>query len=265
MKPGELPLSVTSGAPAIDPVNQTPIGVVHKTPIGDMHQTPIGVVHQRRLRQLWRSAGWPFQDVVELELLAAGLLARERDGHGRETMRVTDAGIALLMRTLERNRGARDAHEALVGRVARAMQRSGRIVWRGLSLRALVGEGETAAWVMAMPDVYSIRHTTVEDYLEPVVHEIKVRRADLLADLRRPTKGEAYRQIGGQCWYVLAEGIGDAGDVPECYGVMVERADGALDVQRAAPQRALKLPFGIWMALARATPEPHDDDSQAAL
>ncbi|NRF69358.1 hypothetical protein HLB44_20370 [Aquincola sp. S2] len=225
----------------------------------------LGAVHQRRLRELWRSAGWPYQDLVELELIAAGLLSRERDGHGRETVRVTDAGVALLMRTLERNRAARDAHEALVGRIARTMQRAGRIVWRGLALRALVGEGETAAWVMAMPDVYSIRHTTVEDYLEPVVHEIKVRRADLLADLRKPAKGEAYRQIGGQCWYVLREGIGDADDVPACYGVMLARDDGALDVQRAAPQRALKLPFGIWMALARATPEPHHDDDQASF
>ena len=46
-------------------------------------------------------------------------------------------------------------------------------------------------WAIAMPDVYSIRHTTVEDHVEPIAHEIKVRRADLLADLRRPTKGEA--------------------------------------------------------------------------
>ena len=41
---------------------------------------------------------------------------------------------------------------------------------------------------MAMPDVFSIRHTTVEAYLEPIVHEVKVQRADLLADLRRATK-----------------------------------------------------------------------------
>ena len=69
------------------------------------------------------------------------------------------------------------------------------------------------------------------------------------------------RHVARIAWRIL----GDADDVPACYGVMVERADGALDVQRAAPQRALKLPFGIWMALARATPEPHDDDAQAAL
>ena len=56
----------------------------------------IGAVHRRRLRQMWRSAGWPCQDMVELELLAAGLLERQRDEAGRETLRVTDAGVQLL-------------------------------------------------------------------------------------------------------------------------------------------------------------------------
>jgi hypothetical protein len=225
----------------------------------------LGVKHQRRLREVWRSAGWPFQDLIEIELLAAGLLSRERDTAGRETVRVTDAGVAMLMQTLQRNRAARDAHEQLVGRIAREMQRAGRVVWRGLSLRAKVGEGDEAGWVMAMPDVYSIRYTTVEDYLEPVVHEIKVRRSDLLADLRRPSKGEAYRQIGGECWYVLRAGIGGPDDVPALYGVMAAHDSGELEVLRPAPKRAQKLPFDIWMALARAVPEPNDDDAQAPL
>jgi hypothetical protein len=223
-------------------------------------------LHRRRLREIWRSAGWPFRDLVEVELLAAGWVERVLDAAGRETLRVTDAGIQVLAATLARNRGALDAHEALIGRVASAMQRAGRIVWRGLSLRVRVGDDAlgTGRWVIARPDLFSVRHTSVEDYLDPVVHEIKVRRADLLADVRRPAKGEAYRQMGRECWYVLAQGVGDAGDVPEDYGVMVER-DGLLDVLRAAPSRPLRLPFGTWMALARATPEPAEESTQAAL
>jgi hypothetical protein len=42
----------------------------------------IGVTHRRRLREVYRSAGWPCQDAVEIELLAAGLLVRERDADG---------------------------------------------------------------------------------------------------------------------------------------------------------------------------------------
>ena len=206
-----------------------------------------------------------------MELLAAGLLSRERDGHGRDTVRVTDAGIAVLAATLQQNRAARDAHEQLVARVAREMHRAGRVVRRGLSLRARVGEAASLAaaaepgWAIAMPDVYSIRHTTLEDCVEPVVHEIKVRRADLLADLRRPAKGEAYRWLSGECWYVIAAGIAQPAEIPEVYGVMMAEPGGALVVVRPAPRRGLRLPFAVWMALARATPEPLDDDAQQAL
>ncbi len=224
--------------------------------------------HRRRLRQMWRSAGWPCRDPIEIDLLAAGLLERQRDEQGRETLRVTDEGVRMLAATLERNRAAFGAHEALVARVARDMQRSGRIVWRGLSLRAPLPSDEGATrWVVAMPDVFSIRHTTVEEFAEPVVHEIKVRRADLLADLRRADKGGAYRALASQCWYVLGPGVGTAADVPEDYGVMqTSGAETGLEVLRPAPRRAAAVPFAVWMALARANAEPAlSEDSQALL
>lgn len=33
-------------------------------------------IHVQRLSEVYQSAGWPYQDVVEIDLLAAGLLAR---------------------------------------------------------------------------------------------------------------------------------------------------------------------------------------------
>ncbi len=230
----------------------------------------LSTAHRRRLREIWRSAGWPCQDMLEVELLDHGLLQRLRDGNGRETLRVTDAGIAVLAQTLRRNRAARDAHEALVGRVAQQMQRAGRIVWRGLSLRARVShgaaEGESAAWAMAMPDVYSIRHTTVAAYLEPVVHEIKVKRADLLSDLRHEAKRAAYLAVSAETWYVIRQGIAQPQEIPPECGVMLA-GDDALDVARPAPKRPMQMSFGLWMALARASPMDNglDEDAQAWL
>ena len=205
--------------------------------------------HRRRLRNVYRSAGWPCLDGIEVELLAAGLLERVCQPTGHETLRVTDAGIAVIAETLQRNRAQRDAHEALVERVAREMTRAGRIAWRALSLRAKVGD----AWAMAMPDVFSIRHTTVEAYLEPIVHEVKVRRADLLGDLRQPAKRAAYLQMAGECWYVIRAGIARPEEIPPECGVLVA-TEAALEVARPAPKRALRLPFDAWMALARAAP-----------
>ena len=236
---------------------------------------PLTSVHRRRLREVWRSAGWPCQDMVEVELLAAGLLERQRDDVGRETLRLTDAGVATLAATLHRHRAARDAHEALVARVALELQRGGRIAWCGLALRARIADAEHPKgerWAMAMPDVFSVRQTSVAGYLQPEVHEIKVRRADLLSDLRAPNKRAAYLGMAGACWYVLAEGIGRADEVPpECGVIMAHGPSFArLEVLRSAPTRAMPfeagLPFALWMALARTVPMPPlDEDAQGVL
>jgi hypothetical protein len=251
----------------------------------------IGTAHRRRLREIWRSAGWPCQDVIEAELLAAGLLERHHDAQGRMTVRVSDPGMQLLAQTADRNRAARGDHERLVAQVAAALAREGRIAWCGLALRARVAaaDGLSDRWQVAMPDVYSVRHTSVAAYLQPVVHEIKVRRADLLADLRRPAKRGAYLQMAGAVYYVLAEGIADPQEVPPECGVMLAHGISAepdglpdaddghdenlqparLEVLRPAPTRALPheagLPFAVWMALARATPAAHATDPQLWL
>lgn len=220
----------------------------------------------QRLRQLWRSAGWPCQDLVEIELLAAGWVERLAEPGGRERLRVTDLGVALIADSMTRNRAARDAHELLVERVATDMQRAGRLAWRGLALRAgLPQEEGKTLWVNAMPDVYSIRQSTVEDYLEPAIHEIKVSRADLLGELRRPAKSAAYRALCGQCWFVIKAGIAEPEEIPLDYGVLIGHTTH-LELARPAPKRACKPDFLTWMALARATPlAPPDDDPQSLL
>ena len=149
--------------------------------------------------------GWPCLDPLEIDLVAAGLLERVRGDAGHETLRVTDTGMRWMAQALARNRAALSAHEALVERVATEMCRAGRLAWRGLSLRAQVATGvadKPLRWCIAKPDVFSIRHTSVESYVEPIVHEVKVRRSDLLGDLRLAAKRAAYLDLG-ECWYVL--------------------------------------------------------------
>lgn len=234
----------------------------------------LGRPHARRLREIYRSAGWPCQDMLEIELLAAGMLERIASTAGHETLRVSDAGIAWLAATLAVNRATLSAHEALVERVACEMVRAGRIAWRALSLRAQLPpatEGEKARWCMVRPDVFSIRNTTVETYVDPIVHEIKVKRSDLLGDLRRPDKRGAYLDLGGECWYVLgcdAKGrpIGTADEIPAECGVMIMESQ-RLVVARSAPRRSRQnLPLGVWMALAKGTPVTGlNDDTQDQL
>jgi hypothetical protein len=235
-------------------------------------EIPLTRRHHQRLREVYRSSGWPCLDMIEVELLACRLLERVCGQGGHETLRVTDAGMVELAKAFARNKAARSAHEALVERVAREMGRAGRLVWRALSLRAQVpaadgGPEDPLAWVVACPDVFSIRNTTVEAYLEPIVHEIKVSRADLLGDIKKPAKRAAYLGMGGECWYVLgqtAKGqpIAQADEVPQECGVM-HCEGGRLVVARPAPRRAVeRLPFHVWMTLAKAAPATRWEDQE---
>lgn len=265
---------------------------------------PLRRVHLTRLRNIYRSAGWPCHDPIEIDLLAAGCLELLRDDQGRETLRPTPSGLQVLAQARQHNQAAMNAHDALVHKVAMLQHREGRFAWTDLSLRVRIGTADaaqvattdastpdaagciaadpqpplidaapqeppaTGQWVMARPDVFSVRHTTVEAYLGPVVHEIKVSRADLLGDLRKATKREAYLGLAQQVYYVLAHGIATPDEVPDSCGVMVEQPEaegGGLLRLRAAPARPVdRLPFAVWMALARATPftRPAVDDEE---
>ena len=243
--------------------------------------------HLTRLMAIWRSAGWPCRDAIELDLLAAGWATPSEAASGHETLRLTDAGIRLLAQSRQRNQRSLSAHDRLAQRVANHLTASGRIVWRELSLRAKVnGHGEPAPegapstgiglwpvdavdegrleqpvakafWRVARPDVFSVRHTSVEAYLQPMVHEVKVSRADLLSDLRHAAKRESYQWLSCETYYVFPAGVAEPEEVPQEFGVWVLNGtleSGTLDLLRPARHAPCKLPFAAWMALARATP-----------
>jgi hypothetical protein len=221
----------------------------------------------RRLREIYRSAGWPCQDSLELELLAAGWLERLRDPDGRERLRLTDAGVQAAVVGLDANRQVRDAHEALVRRVATELQRAGRVVWTGLALRAGLprdDDMERLRWLLCQPDVYSLRQTSKPEGLEVAIHEIKVSRADLLTELRRPDKSAAYAALSGQTCFVLAAGIAEHEEIPPQYGVWFAHASH-FELVRPAPHRPHQPDFATWMALAKSSPLAATADGSQGL
>jgi hypothetical protein len=216
--------------------------------------------HLRRLRQYFRSAGWPCHDNVELDLLDRGLVRRE-PGNGLETIVVTDAGIGALARQLERNRQAHAQHDALVDRVAHWLLSQKRLVFRGVALRTRVDD----RWCLSRPDVFSLRHVTSSRRLHPAVHEIKVRRADLLGELRHDTQRRGYQSFAQSFSYVIAEGIADPSEVPADCGVIVATGN-SLRIARLAPHRDATLTTAQWVALVRAGAEwGNEDDPQMSF
>jgi hypothetical protein len=211
--------------------------------------------HLRRLRQYFRSAGWPCHDNVELDLLDQGLVRRDVTGQGLETIVVTDAGVTALARQLDRNRQAHAEHDALVDRVARWLLSQKRLVFRGVALRTRIDD----QWCLSKPDVFSLRHVTASRRLHPAVHEIKVRRADLLGDLRKDNKRRAYQSFSQSFSYVIAEGIAEPAEIPEDCGLIVA-TERTLRIVRPAPHRLVSLTTAQWIALVRAGAEWGDDD-----
>ncbi len=240
---------------------------------------------------IWRSAGWPCRDAVELDLVAAGWAALAPDASGHETIRLTDAGVRLLAEARQRNQRPLSDHDRLAGRVVAHLMASGRIVWRELSLRARITghdsahaavastnddalwmEDEDAAplrpmqgsasWRMARPDVYSVRRTSVESYLQPMVHEVKASRADLLSDLRSSAKRESYQWLSCETYYVMPAGVAEPHEIPEAFGVWMLHGPidtGTLELARPARHTPCPLPFAVWMALAKAAPASLDE------
>ena len=248
--------------------------------------------HLTRLMSIWRSAGWPCRDAVELDLVAAGWARLIEGADGHETIRLTDAGIRLLANSRQRNQRCLSAHDQLAVRVAAHLMSAGRIVWRELSLRAQITADDPppngaalktdnalwlddeanaarpdrgkASWRMARPDVFSVRRTSVEDYLRPMVHEVKASRADLLSDLRHAAKRESYQWLSCETYYVLPAGVAEPHEIPEAFGVWLLNGSidcGTLDLVRPARHVPCKLPFPVWMALARAVPVSLDGES----
>lgn len=263
-----------------------------------MAEPSLSRVHRSRLMQVWRSAGWPCKDALELELLAAGLLRLDLDAEGRETLRLSDSGIAALADARQRNARALSAHDRLAQRFAeRVLLRAGRLVWRELALRAQVEaavEAEIAApaamagsaallgdlpapaapvphvWRMARPDLFSLRQTSVEAYLQPMVHEVKFSRADLLSDLRHAAKRQAYEWLCSECYYLFPAALAKPDEIPEQFGIWLLHGsvdEGEFELARPARHLPCKLPFAVWLALAKATPlrsEPEDPAAAGA-
>lgn len=220
-----------------------------------MPPPPLARHHRTRLLEVWRSAGWPCQDALEIDLLAAGLLERQTSPEGHILLRVTDAGIAWLAEARRAGQRRQSLHDRMALAFARQqLLPAGRIVWRELSLRAALAPEEEAQpvaplaegpppaalalpglwddeppgpaqrraarlWRVARPDLFSIRHTTVPGYLRPMVHEVKASRADLQSDLRHAAKRRAYQWLCEECYYVFPAGVAEAHELPPEFGV----------------------------------------------
>lgn len=222
----------------------------------------------RRLRAVWRSAGWPVHDALEAELRTRGLLAATRSPGGHETLSLTPAGIAALAEATEGHRRARGAHEDLVDRVAELLQTEGRLVWTGLSLRAGLPAGEEPAAGLEpasgmgsapVPVPVSIPLAApVPVPVSPGVPRLPVPGRDLAGEAPPATARLRWVLCQPDC-FSLRPSTTEAGLMPLAHEVKAHRSDLLADLRRPSKAAAYRALAGAcWYVLGEGVGDADD-------
>jgi hypothetical protein len=212
--------------------------------------------HFSKLRHFWacRSrAAASLCDGIELDLVGMGYIRRLDKGlSGYVTFAITEAGEFALAAERQNEIARRKPHHDLGSRTAAWLRDQGRITWEDVEFR--IREVDTSSIAHALgiepvsrftaavrPDVYSMATTLNADNINPAVHEVKVSRADYLADIARPEKRLAYACIAEVLYFVCPAGVIDATDLPPGVGLVVETSPEKFEVVRRPKRRKVSL------------------------
>ncbi len=199
--------------------------------------------HIRRLRfYSTTSRPSPHRDMTDLDLEVLGLISvdRSRESH-YQRLTVTDQGRAAVYADRQACIAAQSPHHELGASLAAYLRREGRLAWENIEFKAEFGPNESC---FVRPDVFSIKPTHDVTKLAPHVHEVKVSRADFLADVARPEKRRAYLHIAGSMTYVAIDGLIDPEEVPEGCGLLVQTSAG--DFKQLRKIKAKKVQITSW-------------------
>lgn len=223
---------------------ETPAANVHApTDVGAGTSPPLKPAHLKRLRFIF-AKGRPVHvgtlGPLDLDLLSAGLLKCPTldDWYGRSASAVvalTEAGLNALKKDLDQRRAACDVHHTLGGRLAHWLRETkGRMTWenitfdRDYSTRLALNDLE--GWYQARLDVVSCAVTPTARLADIAAYEVKVSVADFRADLVKPTKIAASRDIAQAAWYCTPMGLVQPAMLPEGFGLICEDKPGEFTV-----------------------------------
>lgn len=205
--------------------------------------------HYKRLRFYWQgraNGGAGMTDGIDLDLAALGFVERfERLGSG-VCFRITPAGERELAAEKGREVERRRPHHALAGRVAQWLQGQGRVTWTNIEL---VVDRDTGGRQAIRPDVFSMAATYDVKRINPCVHEVKVSRADFLADVAVAEKRAGYAKIAEVVYYAAPAGMIAAAEVPDGCGLLIEIDTGRFEIAKRPKKRPVALTTHHFMNL----------------
>lgn len=204
--------------------------------------------HYARLRQYWHAGSNGLAsggDAIALDLTACGFLAMKASGGGLKLV-ITAAGIDAIQAETEREKARRKPHHELAGRLAAWRREQGRVTWENIELLVTTPEGARQA---VRPDVFSLATTYDAKRINPCVDEVKVTRADFLADVARPEKRAGYACIAEVIYYVAPAGLIQPAEVPAECGLLVETQPCRFELAKRPKKRKAELTVHHFMNL----------------
>jgi hypothetical protein len=252
---------------AIDPTSAATF------PAQDPSASQLKPAHIQRLRFVF-SKGRPIHcsqmSQFDLDLCAWGLLAnptREVDSLSYSgALAITERGVAVLKMALDKRRAVCDVHHSLGGRLAYWLRESrARMTWENATFhrdrQARCALNDIEGWSEARLDVVAAAITPTARLSDLATYEVKISVADFKADLAKPTKMQASRDIAQTAWYCTPDGLIDQDMVPKDFGLICEVAPGEFVIRKRAKRKRDFIPHpDTLMALIRrraTLPESH--------
>ncbi len=198
--------------------------------------------HYKRIRWYFQSPRGASSraDNIDLDLAALQLIMRSDLHQGIVCFQLTDAGVAELSAENQREIERRRPHHSLSSKLAEWLRAQGRVTWENIQFDVDIDSYGQLSRKSVRPDVFSVKATMNPAQIRPFVHEIKVSRADFLADIANPAKRGTYGLISEGLYYVAPEGIIMVDDCPEECGLIVE-SSGDFTVIKRHKRRPIQL------------------------
>ena len=210
-------------------------------PVGDpiqCSQVPkLTPAHRKRLRELF-SRGRPSatRDLggIELDLLVHGFIQTmpERSS-ATPVLAVTRQGLTYLNEARQTLVKSQSAHHELGSRLCMHLQKNGFLTWENVEFLN-PDWSPSRSWGVVRTDVFACIPALKARSAAPAIYEVKVNRADFLADVAKLEKRTAYAAIAEAVYYCCPAGLIAKGEVPEGFGLVWEVAPGEFKIERKA-------------------------------
>lgn len=215
--------------------------VIARLPAGEMIECPtmprLTKAHLSRLRTLW-SYGRPVYlsalTAPDLDLIVHGLAQTvEQRNSASAVLTITRAGLVYLNENRQAQVEAARPHHELGQRLATYLRAKGMHTWENVAFDN-PDRTQSRTWGVVRPDVYACYPQLQVSNCAPAIYEVKVSRADFLADLAKPIKRAAYASLAEAVYYCCPEGLIAKKEVPDGFGLVCEVGEGQFEIQKNA-------------------------------